>query len=188
LDPSSDSRISPVDATIHVESCLSLTHLVFEEKDLVSLLPLLPFLQTLHICERPLKDDDYPVAREAFFRALTASESRINSSENADSTTLHAAPVVIISQLGELKLEIRSRFSFTFKDLLVDMARSRPRLKLVKVKSDAYYATKEHDVQGMVEDLKLHLSCRPDFRIQGKEWAEWGRHGFQLELRSIHQS
>ena len=68
------------------------------------------------------------------------------------------------------------------------MVRSRPRLRLLNVESVPLFDPK-YDVQGKVEDLKLHLSCRPDLRIQGGELAWMGRcGGFQLELRSIHRS
>ena len=73
-------------------------------------------------------------------------------------------------------------------DLLVDMVCSRPRLRMLKVEADAYDLKQSAE---KVENLKLWLSCRPDFRIQGREWVSghYGRcSGFQLELRSIDRS
>jgi hypothetical protein len=162
-------------------TCLTLEHLVFKEKALVSLLSLLPSLQTLCVLERYLYNDNYPIVREAFFGALTV---QAKSSETADGTTLDTTSPVIIPQLKELALQIISH-SFTFEDLLVDMVCSRPRLRSLELKSQAsQFRDRMKPVQEMVEDLKLRLSCRPDLRIQGRKW-EYGVH---LELRSIHRS
>jgi hypothetical protein len=163
---------------------LSLENLVFGEEDIVLLLPLLPSLHTLRILEQPLEDDYYPTAREAFFRALTVPQA--NSAEDVDSSTLDAVPITIIPQLRELELEIGNP-DFMFLDLLVDMVLSRPRLRLLKVKSEApdncNMESIPEIVEGMVEDLKLGLSCRTDLCIQGSSFG----YEFDLELESIHR-
>jgi hypothetical protein len=166
-------------------TCLSLEYLVFGEKDLIPLLPLLPSLQTLRIREKNLENDPFPVAREAFFHALTIPQA--NSLENGDSSAiLDAQPAVIIPQLRELELILMSR-KFTFMDLLVDMVCSRPRLRVLKVEAQAH--DEKQSVQDLVENLKLRLSCRPDFSIQGKDGEYWSRlKGSRLQLQSIHRS
>jgi hypothetical protein len=145
-------------------TCLSLGSFVFSEKDLISLLPHLLSLQTLRIIESIYENDAYPVAREAFFHALTVTQANF-SSENVDGIALDVAPTVIIPQLRELELYIGSR-NFASMDLLVDMVRSRPQLGMLKV---VWVAHEPRDgmqpMQEMVEDLKLRLS-RPEFRIQ----------------------
>jgi hypothetical protein len=156
---------------------LSLRYLVFGEKDLISLLRLLPSLRTLRIYEQYLDNDPFPVVREAFFRALTIPQA--DSSQNADGATLHAESAVIIPQLVVLELTIRSG-NFTVVDSLVDMVRSRPRLSLLNVEASADVNERQCvNLEEMVEDLKQRLSCRPDLRIQGKEFRS-----FLVELQS----
>ena len=92
---------------------------------------------------------------------------------------------VIIPRFTELELQIVSH-SFAFKDLLVDMVCSRPGLRSLKVKSLAYDVPIKEvvQVQVVVEDLRLGLSCRPDLCIRGSKWL----YGIDLELRSTYRS
>jgi hypothetical protein len=161
-------------------TCLSLKRFVFSEKDLISLLPLLPSLQILRIFESS-DWSDYRTVGVAFLHALVVPQA--DSSESVDTNTIGPAPIVVTPQLRELELNIKS-YNPRFMDLLVDIVRSRPRLRLLKVVPYMYEARDEKQpLQEILKNLNLRLaSCRPDFRIKGRSTY------LNLECTSIHRS
>jgi hypothetical protein len=167
-------------------TCLTLRNLAFDDKDLISLLSLLPSLQTLRIFEHPSYDAGYPDVNGAFFLALTVPQADSSENVSSTSTAFTPTPTVIVPQLRELVLEIRTPwFRRRFMGLLVNMVHTRPRLRLLRVDYGQSYISRagQQPMKGIVEELKLRLlSCRPDFRIQGSESR------FSFELRSIHRS
>jgi hypothetical protein len=108
---------------------------------------------------------------------------QVDSSESVDTTTLVPAPIAVTPQLRELELNIKS-YNSRFMDLLVDIVRSRPRLRLLKVKSCMYEDRNEKEpLQEILDNLNLRLAtCRPDFRIKGRSTY------LNLKCTSLHQS